>query len=173
LTRGSRLGLYATIGVVVVLLSIVLIRFTGTQDWLSRIEGFKARKEEAKRLRKCMEEEMRRRHDALMAAYPWGYALFAVDERANLMPGAPRFVRSIGVDWGQARVVRIDEEAVSLVAPGIYYKDEACILIGKIVTLAKRPAAEASLCRLAGGNVTLRCLNDGVGTVFCIGISPK
>ena len=173
MSHKSRMGFYLGIGVLV-FTAVVYVRLAGKPDWLVAMGHLESRKAEAKALQTLLVKEAQKNHDRLMEIYPGGYVLVGIDHRGHLLAGSPNFSSPIGVDWDQARVVQMSEDQVSVVPPGIYVKRRACVQVGKIVTLVKKPAYRIALCRFKDMSVHLMFLSKGrAGMVGCLGIRPR
>lgn len=169
----SRMGFYLGIGVLV-FTAVVYVRLAGKPDWLVAMGHLESRKAEAKALQALLAKQARKSHDRLMEIYPGGYVLVGMDNRGRLLAGRPNFSYPIGVDWDQARVVHISEDQVSVVPPGIYVNGHACVQVGKIVTLVKKPASPILLCYFKDVSVHVMFLSEGrAGMVGCLGIRPR
>ena len=169
----SRIGLYLAIGALVCS-AVVYVRLAGKPDWLVAMGHLESRKAEAKALQALLAKQARKSHDRLMGIYPRGYVLVGIDNRGHLLAGDPNFSCPIGVDWDQARVVQMSRGQVSVVPPGIYVNRRACVQVGKIVTLVKKPAYRIPLCRFKDLSVHLMFLSEGrAGMVGCLGIRPR
>lgn len=169
----SRVGLYLAIGALV-FSTVLYVRLAGKPDWLVAMGQLESRKAEAKALQTLLAKQARKSHERLMEVYPGGYVLVGIDNRGRLLAGSPNFSCPIGVDWDQARVVQISEDQVSVVPPGIYVNGHACVQVGKIVTLVKKPASPIPLCRFKNMSVHAMFLSEGrAGMVGCLGIRPR
>ncbi len=172
-SQKSRMGLYLAVGVMV-LSVVVYVRLAGKPDWLVAMGHLARREAEAKALQALLAKQARKSHDRLIAIYPRGYVLIGIDNRGKLLSGSPNFSRPIGVDWDQARVVQISEDHVSVVPPGIHVDGHACVQVGKIVTLAKKPTYQIPLCRFKDMSVHLMFLSKGrAGMVGSGGNRPR
>ena len=173
MSHKSRIGLYLAIGALV-LSTVIYVGLTGKPDWLIAMGQLESRKAEAKALQTLLAKQARKSHDRLMEVYSGGYVLVGIDNRGHLLAGSPKFSCLIGVDWDQARVVQMSEDQVSVVPPGIYVNRRACVQVGKIVTLVKKPTYQIPLCRFKDMSVHLMFLSKGrAGMVGCLGIRPR
>lgn len=126
-----------------------------------------------KMLSEKMDKTESERHSELLAKYPLGYCLFAVDRRNIIIPNNSVLLRDYAIDWNPAKIDKVTEKWISFKFPTIIQKKNNISFNDTTVTIERLKGKINVPVSLFGTDFAVELLDDtDKGLIFVIGFKP-